>query len=516
MEFRCRLGTPGGEIIEGVYVADSEARLRREFEEKGLFVLGAAARRPRCGSACLALPRRARIATREFLVFNQELATLLKAGMPLVQSLDILRRRVTNPVFKAVLDDVNDRVRAGSSLSEAFEAHGTLFPGVYTASLLAGEKSGNLEQVIRRYVAYVKVVASVRRKTVSALVYPAILLALSLVVVSHHRAAGRAGVRRVLRAVRRGAAALDAGHRRRSRPSRRRYFAAIADRRGRSRRSRVWQWLQRPGKRRAVRPADPAAAGLGGIAQKFATSQAARTLATLLGGGIPLVNAIDVSARSIGNQYMARELRRAAQQVREGRALAPAMADSGAFPDVAIKMVEVGESTGALQEMLNSLADFYDEEIETNLGRFVTLVEPILLSSWASSSPGCCCRCTCRSSTCRTRCADGANAVRDRRSRPWTQPRLTARPIPPATDRAQLYAGAARSDAGRARRRDGGARRLAERYRLEFVDLDALQHRPRPLPRDSRRPDAALRLRAVPARRPVAGDRRLGSRPTCR
>jgi type II secretory pathway component PulF len=118
---------------------------------------------------------------------------------------------------------------------------------------------------------------------------------------------------------------------------------------------------------------------VGPIAQKFSTSQAARTLATLLGGGIPLVNAIDVSARSISNQYMAAELRMAAQQVREGRALASAMLQSGAFPDVAIKMVEVGESTGALQEMLNSLADFYDEEIETSLGRFVTLVEPILL-----------------------------------------------------------------------------------------------------------------------------------------
>ena len=119
---------------------------------------------------------------------------------------------------------------------------------------------------------------------------------------------------------------------------------------------------------------------LGPIARKFATSQAARTLATLLGGGIPLVNAHRHRRRArSSNRYMARELQTAAQQVREGRALAAAMNDSGAFPDVAIKMVEVGESTGALQEMLNSLADFYDEEIETNLGRFVTLVEPVLL-----------------------------------------------------------------------------------------------------------------------------------------
>ena len=160
------------------------------------------------------------MSTREFLVFNQELATLLKAGMPLVQSLDILRRRVTNALFKSVLDDVYERVRAGSSLSEAFEAHGTLFPGVYTASLLAGEKSGNLEQVIRRYVAYVKVVATVKRKTVSALVYPAILMVAVARGRLDHRVAGRAGVRRFLRAVQRGAAALDADHRARSRISR--------------------------------------------------------------------------------------------------------------------------------------------------------------------------------------------------------------------------------------------------------------------------------------------------------
>src|SRR3982750_2504939 len=183
MEFRCRLGPPGGEIVEGIYVADDEARLRREFEEKGLYVL-AIQRAGRAALGSFKLPRRSRISTREFLVFNQELATLLKAGMPLVQSLDILRQRVANPLLKTVLDDVYERVRAGSSLSEAFEAQGTLFPGVYTASLLAGEKSGSLAQVIRRYVAYVKVISSVKRKTISALVYPAILLLLSCVVVA--------------------------------------------------------------------------------------------------------------------------------------------------------------------------------------------------------------------------------------------------------------------------------------------------------------------------------------------
>jgi type IV pilus assembly protein PilC len=376
VEFRCRLGTPGGEIIEGIYAADTEARLRQEFEEKGLYVLGIS----RAGGATLGrlrLPTRSRVSTREFLIYNQELATLLKAGMPLVQSLDILRRRVANPLFKSVLDDVYERVRAGNSLSEAFEAHGTLFPGVYTASLLAGEKSGSLEQVLRRYVSYVKVVATVKRKTVSALVYPAILLVLSLGVVSII----------VLRVVPEFGLFYQQFDRPLPLSTRiivqvsdfvRGYFLLII---GAVVVSGVmfWAWIREPAQRERFDRWVLQLPALGQIARKFSISQASRTLATLLGGGIPLVNAIDVAGRSISNRYIARELQSAGQQVREGRALAVAMTESGAFSDVAIKMVEVGESTGALQEMLNSLADFYDEEIDTNLGRFITLVEPILL-----------------------------------------------------------------------------------------------------------------------------------------
>jgi len=376
MEFRCRLGTTGGEIVEGVYVAESEARLRREFEEKGLYVL-AIQRAGRMALGSIAMPRRARISTREFLVFNQELATLLKAGMPLVQSLDILRQRVPNLLLKSVLDDVHERVRGGNSLSEAFEAHGTLFPGVYTASLLAGEKSGNLEQVIRRYVSYVKVVSGVKRKTISALVYPLILLVLSCIVVSII----------VLRVVPEfGGFYNQFG---KELPLSTRLLVGLSEFAGTylvliilavvGAAVGFWMWLKAPGNRRRFDKMTLRVPMLGGIAQKFATSQASRTLATLLGGGIPLVNAIDISSRATTNQFMAHELQLAAQQVREGRALATAMNESGAFPDVAIKMVEVGESTGALQEMLNSLSDFYDEEIETTLSRFVTLVEPALL-----------------------------------------------------------------------------------------------------------------------------------------
>ena len=379
MEYKVRLGTPSGEVMEGVYVADSEARLRREFEAKGLYVLAIqqAGRRALGGVNLPAQPQRRKVSSREFLVFNQELATLLKAGMPLVQSLDILRQRVTHPAFKVVLDDVYERVRSGSALSEAFEAHQSLFPGVYTASLLAGEKSGNLEQVLRRYVSYVKVVSTVRRKTISALVYPAILVALSVIVVA-------VIVVKVVPEF--GNFYNQFG---KELPASTRFIVAVSDfvtsyfallilglvglvAGG-------WAWLKQPGQRRRLDRALLKVPMVGPIAQKFSTSQGARTLATLLGGGIPLVNALEVTSRSLSNQHMAAELMSAAQHVREGRSLAMTLQDSGSFPDVAIKMVEVGESTGALQEMLNSLADFYDEEIDTNLGRFVTIIEPALL-----------------------------------------------------------------------------------------------------------------------------------------
>jgi type IV pilus assembly protein PilC len=376
MEYRCRLSTPGGEITEGVYVADSEAQLRHQLEQRGICVLSLRPRRA-LGTVAPRLRGRRRVPVREFLVFNQELATLLKAGMPLVQSLDILRQRVQQPLFRAVLDDVHEKVRAGSALSEAFAAHGALFPTVYTASLMAGEKSGSLEQVLRRYVAYVKVISGVKRRTISALIYPAILLSLALVVVAVI----------VLRVV--PAFSDFYGTFNRELPLVTRVIVAIS---GFVRSEALLillgvvvvgaagaAWLRRPGQRERLDAVLLTLPLVGPTARKFATSQLARTLATLLGGGIPLVNAIEIAGRSVGNRAMAAAMTVVGRRVREGESFAAALADRGVFPDVAVKMAEVGEATGALQEMLNSLADFYDEEIETDLGRFVTIVEPALL-----------------------------------------------------------------------------------------------------------------------------------------
>jgi type IV pilus assembly protein PilC len=376
MEFRCRLASPSGEITEGVYVAENEARLRHELEEKGLYVLRLQPKGAIRGIP-LQLPQRRGINTREFLVFNQELATLLKAGMPLVQSLDLLKRRVTSPVFRAVLEDVHDRVRSGSALSEAFDAQRDLFPRVYTASLLAGERSGNLDAVLRRYVDYAKIIATVKRKTLSALVYPAILVTLALVLVTiivlkvvpafsdfyNSFGAQLPLVTRIIvrlsEFVRGQFLFLIIGL----------AVTGIA----------IAGWLQQKGQQARFDRFILGVPMLGQVARKFATSQMARTLATLLGGGLPLVNALDIAAKSIGNQFMAGQLEIVGARVREGESFAAALDARRTFPEVAVKMAEVGESTGALQDMLNTVADFYDEEISTNMERFVTLVEPVLL-----------------------------------------------------------------------------------------------------------------------------------------
>lgn len=376
MEFHCRLASASGEIVEGVYVADSEARLRSELEEKGLFVLSL---RPRgaMGRIGFQMPRRARIPTRDFLIFNQELATLLRAGMPLVQSLDLLRRRVTTPLFRSVLDDIHEKVRGGTALSDAFTGHGDLFPSVYVASLVAGERSGNLDSVLRRFVEYTKVIATVKRKTISALVYPAILIALALILVSII-------VLRVVPAFSDFYASFGADL-----PLVTRIIVAVSDTvRGQfvllllvsaGLVAASISWFRQPGQQARIDRLLLRIPVVGEIAAKFATSQMARTLATLLGGGLPLVHALTIAARSVGNQFIAGELDIVGARVREGVSFASALEARRVFPEVAVKMAEVGESTGALQEMLNTVADFYDEEISTNMERFVTLVEPVLL-----------------------------------------------------------------------------------------------------------------------------------------
>ena len=286
--------------------------------------------------------------------------------------------RDESPVFARVLDDVHEQVRAGTALSDAFAAHGDLFPRVYTASLLAGERSGNLDAVLRRYVEYTKIIATVKRKTVSALVYPAILISLALGLVSiivlkvvpafadFYTSFG-AHLPPVTRVI---VATLDAHPRAvHSHP-----VALVAGP------SRSWPAFSPGRPAGAVRPPDAAAAGA--RPRSRASSRPRRWRARWRRCSAAACRSSTRSTsprgRSAISTWPASSTSSASGCAKGSRSPA-ALEARRAFPDVAVKMAEVGESTGALQDMLNTVADFYDEEISTNMERFITLVEPVLL-----------------------------------------------------------------------------------------------------------------------------------------
>ncbi len=375
-EFVCRIGTPGGEIVEESYTAESAEALRQDFEERDYYVYFI---RKRGGlDYLLDFSRlRRRVSTREFLVFNQEMAALIEAGMPITTSLDVLLERRKNPAFRRAIADIRDRVKSGASLSEAFEAQGRLFPRIYASSLSSGERSGEIGTVLRRYIAYTKTLLGIRKKVISALIYPAILLCAALGLVgllvtyiipkfreffSDFDAELPLVTRMVVGAsgfvrdniVYIGAAVIVAV-----------VFVVIFVRTPKGSMALDGWKLKLP--------------VLGGIWHRYAISRLTRTLSTLVSGGIPLVTSLEIAARAVGNRVFEREVLAVAQSVREGGALWESLEKTGLMTDMSIQMIKVGESTGALEEMLTNVANFYDEEIDSRLVTVVNLMEPAML-----------------------------------------------------------------------------------------------------------------------------------------
>ncbi|HXU34402.1 MAG TPA: type II secretion system F family protein [Thermoanaerobaculia bacterium] len=387
MQFVCRVGTPDGRVVEEMVVASDEAALRAELTKRGLHLFEARRRGLPASAGTRGigarLGRRKKIATQEFLVWNQELAALLKAGLPLLQALDLMLERMKNPTFREVLGDIRDRVKSGEELSDAFAIHGELFPRLYPSALKAGERSGELEQVIRRFVRYLKLVLDARKRVISALVYPVVLICLSIAMIAVMAiyvvpkfevffadmevelpliTQITLGISHFLNErtlflwnwawIALGLAAFVI--------SMRKYAQTPAGR------IRVDGWRLR-------------IPMLGAVFHRFALSEFCRSLSTLLTGGIPLVPALEIATASVSNAAVRAKIEPRIQMVREGRPFHAALEESGVFTDMSIDMVKVGEATGALDEMLSSVSDFLDEQVEVRMQRLLSLVEPMML-----------------------------------------------------------------------------------------------------------------------------------------
>jgi len=372
MEYVCKVGMPSGEIVERTYTADDEAALRVDLEQKGLYIFSV-----RGQSVTTFRLRRPNVPPNVLLMFCQELAALLKAGLPLLQSLDVMLERQANATFKRSLTTIRDKIKTGVSLSDAFKAEGELYPSIFSSTLVAGERSGNLEGVIRRYVQYLSLSLALKKKAIAAAVYPVVLLCLMVAVVGvlvvfvipqfkdfYQGLGGQLPLpTRILLSISdfvRGnvivlALALIG--------------VVIA----------IVLWFRREESKMLVDSVLLKIPVVGPMLRMYATSQLARTLSTLLSGGLPLLSALGVAANSIGNRAMAAAVSSGTTHIREGRSLTVALESSQMVDNLAIEMVKVGEQTGALADMLNTLAEFYDQEMETRLATAMGLIEPILL-----------------------------------------------------------------------------------------------------------------------------------------
>jgi type IV pilus assembly protein PilC len=376
-QFVCRMALPTGEIVERTMVADSEAALRRELEEKDMLLLEYRRQNPVFSAIGEALAVRPGIAAREFLFFNQEFSALLRAGLPILASLDILIDRRKNQVFKKALVDIRERVKSGEALSDAFAAQGDLFPKLYAASLASGERSGELPGVLKRYISYTRSIMTIQKKVVGALIYPAILVCVSVVIV----------VIMLFKVIPTFAALFkDLGT---TLP----WMTEVLVNTSVFLQS-MWQpilavavggavafavWKRSPSGRIGFDRLKMRIPLVGPVIRDYAQNRFTRTLSTLLAGGIPLVTSLELAARAVGNYVLEKELMGATVRVREGQPLWESLERTGYIGEMAVEMVKVGESTGALVEMLDNASEFSEEEIDYKLTKMVTMIEPLML-----------------------------------------------------------------------------------------------------------------------------------------
>ena len=374
-DFLLRYADPRGQMHEQVTDAPNEREARERLAQQGYLVYSV---RPKDLGARISgvSARHKTVNLEKFLIFNQQFVTLVRAGLPILKGLDLLADRLTDEKLGRHIKAVRDEVKTGTVLSDAF-AHQNVFPPVYVTSVLAGEKSGSLTEVLDRYVSYQKLTLSVRKKLLVSLLYPCvlILLVISLMVflvtyvvpsfasLYNSMEAKLPMATRLLIAVgttARGYVLFGFGAL---------VVGGVA----------AYLWSKREGSKESLDRWKMHMPLVGEIWTKYQVAQLSRVLGTLLVGGIPLVPALETTGRSLGTVLLKKALDKTSVQVREGKTLSASLASTGIVPELAIDMMEVGESTGALPQMLSSVAEFYEEDVATRMTALLSLIEPAIM-----------------------------------------------------------------------------------------------------------------------------------------
>jgi type IV pilus assembly protein PilC len=374
-EFICRVADANGRVFSHVEAAGTLEEARQKLADRGLFVYSVQSRSSLI-TGMLGVRKERKIGGNDFLILNQQFNTLIKAGLPILRALDLLATRATAPKLRPVLTQIRDRVREGKSLSEAVDEAG-VFSKMYSTAILAGEKSGNLSGVLDYYIAYQRVSTGVKKKILATLVYPTLLVAVASIIVTYlvtvvipkfamlYRDLGAPlpGPTKFLVTVtvdyRLYIVGLIGA-----------VFLTLVG---------VFFWSRSEAGGVAFDRMKFRVPVVGDTLLKFQVAQFCRTLATLLTGGTPLVSALQTASESITSKLVRGTVGRATQMVREGESLHGALSASRVMPELALDMIEVGESSGALAPMLNSVAEFYEEEVTLRLSAMVAVIEPVIL-----------------------------------------------------------------------------------------------------------------------------------------
>ncbi len=373
-EFVLRYADPRGQMHEQVADAPSEKEVRERLQQQGYLVYSVRAKD--LSSRISGGARTKAVNLEKFLIFNQQFVTLVRAGLPILQGLDLLADRLTDEKLGRHIRAVRDEVKTGTILSEAFARQG-VFPAIYVTSVLAGERSGSLVEVLERFISYQKLTLALRKKLLVALIYPTVLICLVIALI----------VFLVTFVVPNFASLYNSMQARLPAPTQ--LLIAI----GTTARSYVlagigvlalaglatYLWSRRDSSQEALDRLKIKIPVIGDIWIKYQVAQLSRVLGTLLVGGIPLVQALETSGKSLGTVLLKKALDRTSVMVREGRSLSRSLKSSGLVPDLATDMMEVGESTGALPQMLTSVAEFYEEDVSNRMTALLSLIEPVIM-----------------------------------------------------------------------------------------------------------------------------------------
>jgi type IV pilus assembly protein PilC len=377
-DFVLKYADTRGEVHSQLAQGNTAQEIRERYTQQGFLVYSV---KPKGAvlslSGDIALPgRRRRLNLEKFLIFNQQFVTLIRAGLPILKALDLLAERLTDPRLTPYINAVREDVRRGTLLSEAFRQQG-IFPKIYVTSVMAGEKSGSLVEVLERFIVYQKLAIGVRKKVLVSLMYPSVLIVLVILLMVFL-------VTYVVPSFATLYTSMSA-----QLPTITLYLIAI----GTTARSYVvfyaaglfglgglfYWWSRKESAREKIDRVKIKVPLFGDIWIKYQVAQFARVLSTLLTGGIPLMQGLDTAADSLGTPLLRKTLEGAGKMVREGQTLSSSLKATHVFPPLAVDMVEVGESTGALPAMLTSVAEFYEDDVNTKMTAVLSLIEPAIM-----------------------------------------------------------------------------------------------------------------------------------------